>query len=106
MTGGEKPGEAMADKARDEFDRNRREREIAIERLKVRAEIRSSPDEDDEDTGVINLRAEQRVAKRESLPAAAKGVVAVLGGVKGWAHVAALAILVAGLLAAYWLKTR
>lgn len=59
-----KPGDALADKARDEFDKNRRERELSIERLKVRAEIRSSPDEE-EDTGVINLRAQQNMAARE-----------------------------------------
>lgn len=61
MTGDTKPGDALADKARDEFDRNRRERELAIERLKIRAEMRSAPDLE-EDTGVIHREALTRQA--------------------------------------------
>lgn len=62
MTGDSKPGDALADKARDEFDKNRRDRELAIERLKIRAEMRSENWE--EDTGVIHQQAEQRLAAR------------------------------------------
>lgn len=72
MTGDTKPGDALADKARDEFDRNRKERERPIERLKIRAEMRSEHGEE-EDTGVIHLRAEQRLAERaDSEPPAAR----------------------------------
>jgi hypothetical protein len=44
--------------------------------------------------------------KSDSIPAPAKGLRYVLGGVSSWMQVAALAILVAGLIAAYWLKGR
>lgn len=64
MTGGGKPGDAKADRARDEFTRNQRERERSIERLRVRAEMRSEHEE--EDTGVVHLRAEERLALREA----------------------------------------
>lgn len=79
MTGDTKPGDALADKARDEFDRNRRERELAIERLKIRAEMRSAPDLE-EDTGVIHREALDRQVRRESgsEPPTSKGGVVVL----------------------------
>ena len=105
MTGDSKPGDAIADRARDEFDANRRERELALERLRIRAEMRS--EHEVEDTGVIHLRAEQRVAEREgSIPAPARGIRVVLTAVDSWQKVAALLILVVGLLAGYWLKSR
>lgn len=96
MTGDSKPGDALADKARDEFDRNRRERELAIERLKIRAEMRSENWE--EDTGVIHKQAEERVAKppSEPPPKAARGIVHVLKAVQTPAQaLVALAIVVA-----------
>lgn len=75
MTGDRNHGDAVADKARDEFDTNRRERERSIERLRVRAEMRSEHEE--EDTGVIHLRADERIAKRASDPPTRLGVIAV-----------------------------
>jgi hypothetical protein len=63
MTGESKPGDAVADKARDEFDKNRRERELAIERLRIRAEMRSENFE--EDSKVIHAEADRRVSERE-----------------------------------------
>lgn len=105
MTGGEKPGEAKADQWRDRFDKGRRESEVAIERLRIRAEMRS--EHEVEDTGVIHLRAQERVTEREgSVPAPARGIRVVLTAVDSWQKVAALLILVAGLLAGYWLKSR
>lgn len=68
MTGETKPGDAVADKARDVFSRNQRERERTIERLRVRAEMRS--EHEDEDTGVAHLRADQRLALRDAEAAA------------------------------------
>jgi hypothetical protein len=97
VTGDTKPGDALADKVRDEFDRNRKERERSIERLKIRAEMRSEHGEE-EDTGVIHLRAEERLAARADSdpPKAAKGVVAVLNAVKTPVQaIVALAIIVA-----------
>lgn len=79
MTGDTKPGDALADKARDIFDKNRRERELAVERLRIRAEMRSEHGEE-EDTGVIHREALQRQARQEtaSEPPASKGGVVVL----------------------------
>jgi hypothetical protein len=65
MTGDSKPGDAVADKWRDVFDRNRRERELAVARLEVRAEQRSAPDVE-ENTGVIHREALARQAQREA----------------------------------------
>jgi hypothetical protein len=70
MTGDSKPGDAVADKWRDVFDRNRRERELAVARLEVRAEQRSAPDVE-ENTGVIHREALERQAQREAERAAA-----------------------------------
>lgn len=105
MTGDTKPGDAIADKTRDEFEKNRRERELAIERLKVRAELKSAHEEEP-DTGVVHLTAEQRMAERESsLPErAAGGVRHVLDGVNSWQKVVALGILCAVLAFAAWLR--
>jgi len=79
VTGDTKPGDAVADKWRDVFDRNRRERELAVARLEIRAERRSAPDLE-EDTGVIHREALERQAKREgsSEPPSSKGGVVVL----------------------------
>lgn len=65
MTGDSKPGDALADKWRDVFDRNRRERELAVARLEIRAEQRSAPDVE-EDTGVIHREALARQAAQRS----------------------------------------
>lgn len=96
MTGDSKPGDAVADKWRDVFERNRKERELAVARLEIRAEQRSAPDME-EDTGVIHREALARQARPPSdPPKAAKGVVAVLNAVKTPAQaIVALAILVA-----------
>jgi hypothetical protein len=95
MTGDTKPGDALADRTRDEFDSNRRERELSIERLRIRAEMRSAHDEE-EDTAVIHRRAEERVAPPKSdPPKAAKGIAHVLGAVRTPAQaLVALAIVV------------
>jgi hypothetical protein len=96
MTGDTKPGDALADRARDEFERNRRERELSIERLRIRAEMRSAHDED-EDTGVIHTRAAERVGRPKSdPPKAAKGIAHVLSAVRTPAQaLVALAIVAA-----------
>lgn len=97
MTGDTKPGDALADRARDEFDKNRKARELAVERLKIRAEMRSEHGEE-EDTGVIHLRADERVAKGSDPPKIARGIVHILDAIKTPAQVLALAILVGALV--------
>lgn len=95
----------MSNKWRDTFERNRRETDLSLTRLEVRAEQRSENFE--EDSGVIHMEAAKRVAEREgSIPAPARGIRVVLTAVDSWQKVAALLILVVGLLAGYWLKSR
>ncbi len=65
MTGDKERGDAAADKWRDTFEKNRRESDLSLTRLEIRAEQRSEHGEE-EDTGVIHLRAQERVAARKS----------------------------------------
>lgn len=103
---GTKPGDAIGDKAREEFDANRKERELAIERLRIRAEMRS--EEEIEDSGVIHMRAEERQKQKESEPPTKVllGILAVPLKAKGWPQVVALAVVVAALCFVAWLKWR
>lgn len=67
MTGGDKPGDASADKWRETFQANRTDTDLALTRLEIRAEQRSVGDE--EDSAVIYVEAAKRVAERiESIP--------------------------------------
>jgi hypothetical protein len=106
MTGDTKRGDAVADRWRDTFDKNRRETDLALTRLEVRAEQRSADFE--EDSVVIHKEAAERVAQRDdSLPErAAGGVRTVLDGVNSWHKVAALFLLCAVAAFVAWLKWR
>jgi hypothetical protein len=107
--GSTKPGDALADKARDEFDRNRRERELAIARLEIRAEQRSAPDIE-EDTGVIHREALERQARREPRTDPPSGHaqqgVALVRSVKTWQQTIVALALIALLALIAWLKLR
>jgi hypothetical protein len=50
------------------------DRRLAIERLKIRAEMRSNPDEE-EDTGVIDQRAAERMKPISSVPPSKRGTI-------------------------------
>lgn len=100
MTGDKHRGDAVADKWRETFERNRRETDLSLTRLEVRAEQRSAPDIK-EDTGVIHREALERHAKREARsdpPKIARGIVHILNAIKTPAQVLALAILVGALV--------
>jgi hypothetical protein len=77
------------------------DRELAIERLRVRKEMRSAGD--DEDSTVIEQEALSRSPKSSSTPPRAKAVVAILNAVKTpWQAV----VMLAGLaLLAYFVAT-
>lgn len=77
MTGETKPGVASADKWREEFERNRKETDLAMTRLEVRAEQRSEHGEE-EDTGVIHVQAAQRIADKESDPPPSKASTGII----------------------------
>ena len=100
MIGETKPGDAVADRWRETFEKNRRETDLSLTRLEVRAEMRSAPDLE-EDTGVIHKEALERHAKRaphSDPPKIAKGIVHILDAIKTPAQVLALAILVSALV--------
>jgi len=65
-SGSDSPERARADRLADEYEQNRRERDLANARVEIRASMRSSTDEV-EDTGVINMRVED-AQKRGELP--------------------------------------
>lgn len=63
MTGGDKPGDASADKWRERFEHHRKESDAALTRLEVRAEMKSAGEE--EISAVIDertLEAQRRKA--------------------------------------------
>lgn len=66
MTGETKPGEASADKWRDEFEKNRKESDVSLTRLEVRAEMKSIGE--DEISSVIDQRTLEVQRKKESDP--------------------------------------
>jgi len=106
MTGEPKRGDAAADKWRDTFEKNRRETDNALTRLDVRADMKSFGEE--EISEVIDQRALEAQRRQDDAKPESRiiGVLNVALGFKQWPQVIALAILVAGGLAAYWLKTR
>lgn len=59
------------------------DRKLALERLRVRAEMRSAGD--DEDSNVIEREALSR-APISSVPARAKGIVAILNTLPAWSR--------------------
>lgn len=71
MTGDKARGDAVADKWRDTFEKHRRESDLELMKLEIRADMRSSPDED-EDTGVIEQRALEAQRKKDSEPPSSK----------------------------------
>lgn len=63
-SGSDSPERARADLLANKYAKNREERERANARLEVRAEMRSSNEL--EDTGVINLRAEDAMKLKQA----------------------------------------
>lgn len=79
MTGNSKPGEASADKLREEFEKNRKESDLSLTRLEVRAEMKSAGEE--ELSGVIEQETLERQRKKETdseAPSKASPTVIVL----------------------------
>jgi hypothetical protein len=114
--GNTKPADAKADRMRDEFEQNQKLLEQAIR------DIRQSGDWE-EDSAVTHITAEpgavvnvgatgkhQAVKPTSDPPSSsfpakvAKPVTSILGAVKGWPQVAALAVIVIGFVA--WLVLR
>lgn len=68
MTGDSKPGDAVADKWREEFERNRKETDVPLTRLEVRADMKSSGEEELSDVIDRETLERQRVKGIESEP--------------------------------------
>jgi hypothetical protein len=80
------------------------ESKLALERLKVRAELKSAGEEEP-DTGRIEVEAMSRRAQQHSFPEqAAEATRTVLDGVNSWPKVVALLGLLALLAFAAWLR--
>lgn len=79
MTRDTKPGDAVADKWRETIEKNRRESDLSLTRLEVRAEMKSSGEEELSD--VIDRETLERQRKKETdseAPSKASPTVIVL----------------------------
>ncbi len=98
MSGESKPGEASADKWRDEFEKNRKETDTSLTRLEVRAEMQSAGEEELSD--VIDQETLQRQRTKESEPPSkASPMVIVLTVAKKFPAWGAVIVALAGIAA-------
>lgn len=104
MTGDGKPGDAVTDKWREVFEKNRRETEVSLTRLEVRSDMKSMGE--DEISSVIDQRTLEAQRKKESEPpTSGYGGQAIMfvRSVKAWPQVI-VALSVLALVAWYmWL---
>lgn len=105
MANGEaKPGEALADKWREQFEKDRREEELALTRLEVRADMKSMGE--DEISEVIDQRTLER-HKKDSEPPAKAGVLVIVQTVaRKFPPWGAVIVALAALAAYVYLQTR
>ncbi len=73
-----------------------RERQLELDKLAIRAELKSADLE--EDTGVIEQEALSRAPKSSSTPPRAKFVLALLNAKPSWSMVVLVAIVMAALV--------
>ncbi len=108
MANGEaKPGDAAADKWRERFEKLRREEERAIDRLEVRADMKSMGEE--EISEVIEQRALDRQRNREGSeppPSKPTPLVVVLTVARKFPPWGAVLVALAGIAAYVFLRTR
>jgi hypothetical protein len=100
-----KLGDAVADHSRDEMRQLERGFENAVQKLHIRAEMRSNPHEE-EDTGVIERRLLERQTRSDPPSGYGKQAAGLIRSVKGWPQalfgLGLLALIAFGL----WLKWR
>lgn len=99
-----KPGDAVADRSRDEMRQLERGFDNAVLRLHTRADVREDPNVN-EDSGVIDQRVLEAQAKKSDPPSGyGQQAVGLIRAVKGWPQ----AVFGLGLLAllawAAWLR--
>lgn len=101
MTGDSKPGDAAADKWQDEFSKNQRDTDLALTRLEVRADLKSSGEEELSD--VIDRETMQRhavkVAAESDPPSKASAYVIVLTVARKFSPVGAVIVALAAIAA-------
>lgn len=68
MTGNDKPGNALADKWREKFEHNRKETDLPLTRLEVRADMKSCGEEELSDVIDRETLERQKVKAIESEP--------------------------------------
>jgi hypothetical protein len=98
MTGDSKPGDAVADKWSEEFEKNRKDTDLALTRLEVRADLKSSGEEELSD--VIDQETLARQAAKSDTPASANPMIVVLTIAKKFPPMGAVIVALA-LIAAY-----
>lgn len=103
MTGDTKPGDAVADKWRDRFDKGRRDEELRLMHLDVRAEKKSMGE--DEISEVIHREALLRQQAKSDPPSGkAKAAASILKLLpEGWGRVV---VVLAGIAAATFLAAK
>lgn len=108
MANGEaKPGDAAADKWRERFEKLRRDEERALDRLDVRADMKSMGE--DEISEVIEQRTLERQQKREGSdppPSKATPLVIVLAGVRKMPAWGVVIVALAAIAAYVFIQTR
>jgi hypothetical protein len=113
--GSTKPGDALRDKLADDFMKSQAERRAALKALRDSDwELDSSVNHIEAQAGstiIVGDTGKHQAVKKGSDPPSssfpakvAKPVTSVLGAVKGWPQVAALAVIVIGFVA--WLVLR
>lgn len=103
MSSDDKRGDAVADAQRERFAKGRRESDLALTELEVRAEMKSMGE--DETTDVIQREALERQKKKGSDPPSQRGPWAILTiplRIKSWPQVVGFGI--AALLVAVLVK--
>lgn len=105
MTSDEKRGDAVADQWRERFSKGRRETDLALTELDVRAEQKSMNLE--EDSAVIHREALERQNRKDSEPPAKAGVLVIVQTVaRKFPPWGAVIVALAALAAYVYLQTR
>jgi len=106
MSGSGKPGESLADKWRETFEKNRKESDLSLTRLEVRAEMKSAGE--DELSDVIDRETLERQKVKEAIesspPSKASPYVIVLTVVRKFPAWGAVIVALAAIAAYVALK--
>ena len=99
MPNGDKPGDALGDKWRETFERNRKERETRVTRTEVRADMKSLGEE--EVSAVIDQRTLEAARQKESEPPSKVTPLIIIWGITRKFTAIGAAIVAVALIVAY-----